>query len=184
MYSHEFSFVGVEGDADGDTLGELVGDPVGDELGALVGDVLGLDEGDELGFADGLADGLELGLADGETLGDADGEPAFLHDGFVSLLQFTLLPATLSHVFAVGVLITYPVKQWYVATTGFVASYANGDGVEYVMKPRCGAGSPAHADAIHVGGEVLHELPRQRRGILKERAKPLLHVNVAVDPWL
>ena len=58
----------------------------------------------------------------------------------------------------------------YVATTGFVASYANGDGAEYVMKPRCGAGSPEQVDAMQVGGAVLHELSKQRRGVLKERA--------------
>ena len=123
----------AEGDADGDDDGDLDGEV----LGLVEGDELGDVEGDVLGLADGLADGLVEGEAVGDVLGDADGdalgelvgeavgetlgdEVAMSHVGSTSLVHVTPELLITLHVRSVSALITYPGRQLYVATRGFV----------------------------------------------------------------
>ena len=71
----------LDGDSEGDTLGDHDGDALGIALGdddgrpvAAVGDALGLALGNTLGDDDGLTLGKALGDAEGDTVGDIDGD--------------------------------------------------------------------------------------------------------------
>ena len=77
--------------------------------------------GDELGEVLGDADGDVLGELDGDAEGDADGDEVEMsHVGSTSLVHATPPMLITLHVRSVSALITYPGRQWYVATTGFV----------------------------------------------------------------